>query len=350
MNHSPWLEHAEALLEERDLEPALACFNIAERRGADPDRCSAGRWLAWMLLGNFDRAWQESDAIRRRGAHDPHRFWNGNSIRCKRLIVRCLHGFGDSVQFLRYLPALRRLAAHVILEVAPRFVDIAHCIDGVDQVITWGEHAPAVAPPWDVQIEIIELPYFFRTRQRDLPVATDYIPIPQDLQLSAARAFPPDSRPRAGIVWSSGEWDLSRSLPIEQVKHILSEPGFIFWNLQGGEVRNQWSQLGAAPTLFDAPAFCADRGLLPLAAFIAQLDLVITVDTLAAHLAGALGRPVWLMLQHAADWRWMTARDDSPWYPSMRIFRQQRQGDWAGVARQVRHALAEIRTSARKVA
>jgi hypothetical protein len=350
MNHSPWLTHAEALLDGRHLDPALACFDIAERRGADPNRCSAGRWMAWMLLGNFEKAWQESDAIRRRGAPDPHRFWNGESIRGKRLIVRCLHGFGDSVQFLRYVPALRHIAGRVILEVAPRFVDLARCIDGADEVITWGAHAPAVSPEWDVQMEVTELPYFFRTRQRDLPMATNYIRVPQHLLRSASRALHRDDRARVGAVWSSGEWDPSRSMPFESLKQIVSNTGFTFWNLQGGKVRQQWSSLAGATNVFDATAFCADSGILPLAAFIAQLDLVITVDTLVAHLAGALGRPVWLMLQQAADWRWMANRDDSPWYPSMRIFRQAKQGDWASVANQVRHSLAEWHNAERRAA
>ena len=95
---------------------------------------------------NSNSAWRESDAIRRRGAPDPHRFWNGEDIRGKRVIVRCLHGFGDAVQFLRYAPALRALAANVMFEVAPRFVELARCFDGVDHVITWGEDAPVNRP------------------------------------------------------------------------------------------------------------------------------------------------------------------------------------------------------------
>lgn len=350
MSQSPWLQHAQRLLDDRHLEAALACFDIAERRGADPDRCSAGRWMAWMLLGNFEKAWQESDAIRRRGTPDPHRFWNGEPIRGKRLMVRCLHGFGDSVQYLRYMPALRALAARVILEVAPQFVYVARCIDGVDDVITWGDGAPAIAPDWDVQIEVTELPYFFRTRQRDLPLAKNYVRIPEHLLRSASRAFPRDGRPRVGMVWRSGEWDASRSMPIDLVDEIVSDDRFTFWNLQGGEGRDEWARMSDRGNLFDSTAFCADRGILPLAAFIAQLDQVITVDTLAAHLAGALGRPVWLMLQHAADWRWMNAREDSPWYPTMRIFRQQQQGDWASVAGQVRHSLDRWNINERKAA
>jgi hypothetical protein len=338
---NPWLLHAEQLLNQRHLPAALACFDLAQRKGAEPDRCAAGRWMIWMLQGKFEEAWRESDAILRRGAPTPHRFWNGESIRGKRVIVRCLHGFGDAVQFLRYMPALQSVASNVILEVPPRMLSLARCIRGVDQVITWGEAAPPQPPAWDVQIEVTELPYFFRTRQRDLPVATRYLRLPQQAQRSAAAAIRGPESIHAGVVWSSGEWNLTRSIPLADLRPLFEDPAVTFWNLQGGEVRNQWRELGSALNLRDTPALCADAGLVPLAAIISRLDLVITVDTLAAHLAGALGRPTWLLLQHAADWRWMHARDDSPWYPSLRIFRQPRQGDWASVVTQLREALTE---------
>lgn len=334
-----WLVHAEMLLMQRTLAPARACFDLAQRRGADPDHCSSGRWMVHMLQGRFEEAWRESDAIRRRGAPDPHRFWNGESLRGKRVMVRCLHGFGDAVQFLRYMPALRRIAKQVIVEVPPRLLPLATWFDAIDEAITWGPDAPEPAPAFDVQIEVTELPYFFRTRQRDLPFATNYIDVPPNLRRDAARVFARDHRLQVGVVWSAGGWNPSRSMPLTIAQTFLADPECTFWNLQGGSIRAEWSALNL-PNLRDAEEFCADRGLLPLAAFISQLDLVLTVDTLAAHLAGALGRPVWLMLQHAADWRWMADRDDSPWYPSMRIFRQPQQGDWTSVAAQVQQALA----------
>src|SRR3954452_5184198 len=172
---------AEDRLDRRDLAGAMEAFDAAEREGANADRCSAGRWMVSMLRGDFESAWRESDAIRRRGAPDPHRFWNGEDIRGKRVIVRCLHGFGDAVQFLRYAPALRARAKHVLFEVAPRFVELARSFDGVDHVITWGGEAPGVAPEWDVQMEVMELPYFFRTEVRDLPVAERYLRLPEQV-------------------------------------------------------------------------------------------------------------------------------------------------------------------------
>ncbi|HKO17371.1 MAG TPA: hypothetical protein VJU82_00640, partial [Acidobacteriaceae bacterium] len=147
------LRYAEWLLECRKLAHAVPALNCAELRGASPDRCSAGRWLAAMLRGDFPAAWVESDAIRSRGAPDLNRFWQGEDIRGKRVIVRCLHGFGDAVQFLRFAPMLRALVSKLIVEVPPAMSEIARCFQGVDSVITWGEQAPAVPPQWDVQVE-----------------------------------------------------------------------------------------------------------------------------------------------------------------------------------------------------
>ena len=143
MSAAEVLDKAESLLQSRRLVHAIATLNHAELLGASLDRCSSGRWLAAMLRGDFSAAWRESDAIRARGAHDPNRFWQGEEFRGKRVIVRCLHGFGDTVQFLRYVPLLRSLTSGLIVEVPPAMLEIAPCFEGVDEVVTWGERAPS---------------------------------------------------------------------------------------------------------------------------------------------------------------------------------------------------------------
>lgn len=334
------LEHAEALLDARSLQHAIARFDEAERLGASSDRCSAGRWMVWMLLGEFERAWRESDAIRRRGAYDPHRFWNGEELQGKRLIVRCLHGFGDAVQMLRFAPLLREQCASLVVEVPPQLFDLASCFEGVDDVITWGALAPATAPRCDVQIEVMELPYVLRVRASQLPGTTAYLELPSARKRSVAQTMKPKGFPRVGIVWAAGEWNLARSLPLDFVKQLVSIPGCEVWNLQGGVEQSRWPMLCKGhPAARDA-AECGD-GIMTLAAVIERLDLVITVDTLAAHLAGALGTPAWVLLQHAADWRWMIDRPDSPWYPSLKLHRQAEQGNWAGAINRVAHDLTQ---------
>lgn len=340
MNHAEGLLlRAESLLDERRLAEAIQTFHCAELHGADADRCSAGRWMASMLLGRFASAWRESDAIRRRGAPDPHRVWNGENIDGKAVMVRCLHGFGDAIQSLRYVPLLRRRASRVIVETSPQFAELAECIDGIDRVLSWGKRAGTTQPEWDVQIEVTELPYFFRTEVHELPIATSYIHLPQPMLRSTARCFPASDCMRVGVVWSCGEWNLSRSIPLEALLPVFADSRFEFWNLQGGPARREWRDATDAGNLRDAPEFCADAGLLPLACFIAQLDLIITVDTLAAHLGGALGVPTWVLLRYDADWRWMVDRSDSPWYPSLRLFRQDARRDWSDVVEYVRKAL-----------
>lgn len=338
---TPWLSHAEKLLDQRHLKAAISCFRLAEQKGADPDACAAGRWMASMLLGQFEDAWKESDAIRLRGSQDPHRFWNGVDVCGKRVLVRCLHGLGDAVQFLRYIPLLRRKAARVTVEVPPSMLELARMIDGVERAITWGECAPKLPPQWEVQVEVTELPYMFRTTICDLPVASRYLRIPDAWQ-RRFRLASGTGRLQAGVVWSAGEWNPSRSVPLDVLAPLLQTPGCDFWNLQGGAVRDEWRDWCGRAHIHDAPAACADAGLVPLTAFIAQLDLVITVDTLAAHLAAAMGRPTWILLQHQADWRWMHSHDHSPWYPTGRLFRQPAPRDWPGVVRHVSRALVTL--------
>jgi hypothetical protein len=331
------LAEAQTLLEQRNLAAACAAFDRAAADGAEADHCSAGRWMAAMLGGDFEAAWRESDAIRRRGAPDLNRFWKREDLRGKTVIIRCLHGLGDAVQFLRYIPILKATALKVLVEVPPGLLELASCFDGIDHALTWGEQAPTSPPRWDVQVEVTELPYIFRTQLRDLPIAERYLQLPSARLSSAASRSRTSNSMHVGVVWSSGEWNTARSIPLALLQPLLNVPGCEFWNLQGGDARSDWRDLGDFPTLHSAPE-CANS-VLCLAELIAQLDLVITPDTLAAHLAGALGVRTWVLLQKSADWRWMLHRQDSPWYPSMRLFRQAIRGDWTSVIAEVRTRL-----------
>lgn len=326
---------AEALLDDRHIPAALARFDAAQIAGADPDRCSAGRWMCHMLTGEFAAAWNESDAIRARGAPDLHRLWNGEDIRGARVIVRCLHGLGDAVQMLRYAPRLKELCAELIVEVPPALLDLALRFDGVDCAITWGESAPATAPRWDIQVEVTELPYLFRTTIVDLPIADRYIQL-REWAIPAPLAGR-GSVPRVGVVWAAGDWNPARSISLPDLSRMFETERAEFWNLQGGASANDWSLLKREANLRDGRGLT--DGIERLAAVISRMDLVITVDTLAAHLAGGLGVPAWVLLQYSADWRWMMNRCTSPWYPSMRLFRQHRAGRWHEVVECVQNEL-----------
>lgn len=323
---------AEERLAARSLPDALRLYGEAERLGHDPDCCAAGRWTCHMLAGNFPLAWRESEAIERRGKPDPHRFWDGRPADGRRVLVRCLHGLGDTIQFVRYVPLLRRRARSVAIEAQPRLKPLLAGSGLADRVLTWGEPEP----PWDQQIEVIELPRMFGTSLASIPCEVPYLAMHGARGASAPGLLPPfpavrvfgsrsaDRRPRVGVVWSASDFNPSRSVPFHQFARLFDIRGISFFSLQGGEARfalTPWS--GRVPSLCDETG-----GILRAAQDLKTLDLVVTVDTMLAHLAGALACPVWTLLPFACDWRWMLDREDSPWYPSMRLFRQPRPGDW----------------------
>lgn len=326
---------AEAALSLEDLRTTVALADRAERAGAEPDRCAGNRWMAFMLGGDFEKAWRESDAIRKRGQPDPHRFWMGESLAGKRVILRSLHGFGDAVQMFRFLPRLQAMASHLVVEVPPRLVELAPYFEGMGEVITWGEDAPRQPPAWDVQVEVMELPYLLRVQSDDLAPRNGYLRLPPPLR-SKMRELTRGSQRRVGVVWTAGHWNPTRSIPFDLLQLLPKDAGLEFWSLEGRHGREQDGVL--PPGWRDV--YELGSGLLPLAGAVEQMDLVITVDTLAAHLAGTLGVPCWLLLQQRADWRWMSRRIDSPWYPSLRLWRQTEAGDWEGLLRSVAQALA----------
>lgn len=297
----------------------------------------AEAWWEAMLAGDLTRAWDINDRVRAIGAPDPHRMWNGEDVTGKRVMVRCLHGFGDSIQFLRYIPQLRARAASVCVEVAPHFVELARCLEGVDHVITWGDAAPDPAPEYEVQMEVMELPYVFRTHLAALPLATRYLQLPSRLTLRslAPRRSQGTRRLQVGLMWTAGEWNRSRGFAFDLLQPLLTLADCDFWSLS-----DKPAPCGVGAVMHDDTG--AQISLVALAERIAQLDLVITVDTLAAHLAGAMGVPGWLLLQRHADWRWMSERDDSPWYPSLRLFRQTKEGDWHELITRVAQALRNL--------
>jgi hypothetical protein len=254
------------------------------------------QWTDAMLHGDFERAWKLSDL----SPICPHRL---EELTGKRILLRCEHGLGDTIQFIRYAPRLRRVAAHIIAHVQPRLVPLVRRLPEIDRVFTWNQPWPG--GEYDCEIEIMDLPYLFRTTLDTIPREVPY------LSLDPALPGPPHGG--IGLQWSSGDWNARRSLPVSALAPLRRLPGIELVSLQDG------------PETPDVTASAA----------IMSLDLVITVDTMVAHLAGALGKPVWVLLPYEADWRWMLDRDDSPWYPTMRLFRQDETRDWTPVVARV---------------
>jgi hypothetical protein len=326
------LRTAERMLVERRVDDALAYFYEAERSDCDADRCASGRWECHMLKGHFERAWRESDSIAERGKLDPNRFWNGDTLAGKRVLIRCLHGLGDTIQFIRYAPQLRNIARSVVIEAQPDLKVLLAGSGLADHVMTWREREPE----WDAQIEIIELPRIFRTTIDTIPQHVPY------LRAGTARlpiAHDGIRRPRVGVVWSASNYNRARSVPPELIGKLFQTRGADIFSLQAGTER------------FAVEAhhlYQEHHSLLDTASLVQSLDLVITVDTMMAHLAGALAVPVWTLLPYQSDWRWMLARADSPWYPTMRLFRQRSAGNWDEVIERVSEDLGLLTESLRR--
>jgi hypothetical protein len=246
----------------------------------------------------------------------------------RNVLLRCLHGLGDTLQFIRYAPLIRRRARSFAVEVQPRLKALLTESGVAERVFTWGEPEPF----WDQQIEVVELPRIFRTTVGSIPNGIPYLDAP-----SAPTIAPRDaSRPlRVGFVWCASGYDTGRSIPIECFARLFSTPGVAFFSLQGGEEGGEVGPWLDQKVRVDEDA----ASVLGTAKALKSLDLLITVDTMAAHLAGALARPVWTLLPYQCDWRWMLDREDSPWYPTMRLFRQRTPGDWSAVMDRVQSEL-----------
>jgi hypothetical protein len=284
-------------------------------------------WSAAMRRGDYEAAWAVServlarrDPLRRDDPAEPyHRrwVWDGRRFEGRHVLVRCYHGLGDTIQFTRYLPLLKRAAASVTLEVQPKLIPLLTGFRGVDRTIAFDPAAPS--PPAECDLEIMELAFALRAR----PDRTEF---PYLSTAADARA-----RGTIGLCWRSGDWDDRRSVPPDLLEPLT---------------RHRCITLVAEPTTLAVlnPEGCPNE-ILPTAALINGTDLVITVDTLIAHLAGALGQPTWLLLRHDADWRWGEGAERTPWYPSMRLYRQEREGDWSGPLRRIERDLAAMRRS-----
>jgi hypothetical protein len=320
-------QEAETEIAGRLFTRAVRKLHEAEALGYDATECRARRWRCWMLLGDYESAWRESDLIRASG-RNPDALWDGRPLDGKRILIRCLHGYGDAIQFIRYAGLLKNSGSEVIAETHPEMTGVLASVPSVDRVRTWAGD-PVRPNEWDQQIEVMELPYAFRTIVGTIPAAIPYIQIPsRGRRESRGRLGAASGCPRVGLVWASSDWDPARSVPARVLVPLL-DCGVKFYSLQHGPERGYLNRLAGNGRIFDAAKLSS--GIADTAADIANMDLVITVDTMVAHLAGAIGTPAWLLLPFHADWRWMIDREDSPWYPAMRIFRQPSPGNWLDI-------------------
>ncbi len=336
------LQVANDLLSKRCLSDARKAYDLAASQGNNPAICAAGRWICWMLSGEFEQAWRESDMIDNLGVKDNTQLWDKNSFYGKRVLIRCLHGFGDAVQFIRYARMLRTQATRLIVQAHPDLVELLRIVDGIDDVITWPD-LPNSERDWDQQIEVMELPRAFHTTPDSIPCVTPYIPIDEARIDAFHDKLGSTDKLRIGIVWRSSEYDPSRDVSLEMLVSVIATRWFELHSFQHGLGHEELTHLQSQYQINDTALLC--HGVLDTAAAMLCMDLIISVDTFAAHLAGALALPVWVMLPFAADWRWMSDREDSPWYPSMRLFRQGSSNAWELVIEKIGCQLEEVVSS-----
>jgi hypothetical protein len=282
------------------------------------------QWIHAMRRGEFAEAWKISDAqlntqqdLRIVPRH-LQRIWNGTPVKGRRVLVRCYHGLGDTVQFIRYAALLKEVATKVMVWVQPSLIPLLHHVAGIDQLLPLHEGEPDVE--YDVDVEINELPYVFRTTLATMPSVVPYLHV-------ESASLPRSDRLQVGVIWQAGDWDERRSVPFSEIENLLQRPEVDWHILQRDPWRAGWNGKFGEISGGDNP--------LDDARVMKALDLIISVDTFTAHLAGALGKPAWTLLPADADWRWMLERTDSPWYPTMRLFRQKKEGDWAAVIDEV---------------
>jgi hypothetical protein len=317
----------------------LAALELIAR--ADPERARqlGDAWMRHMRRGDFADAWRVSDEVlRSRGGqrcdHLPRHFqwvWNGEPLNDKRVLIRCYHGLGDTLQFIRYAPLVRQIAQRVIVCAQSELLPLLRTAEGIDELLPLDEGAPDVE--YDADVESMELPHVFRSTIETLPSAVPYLHV-------TPATLPHDGNLHVGLVWKCGDWAPERSVPVELLAPLAEIEGVTLHVLQRGSGRDE------RPAGFGVGSGSDD--ITAAARTIAALDLMISADTMPAHLAGALGVRTWTLLQAEADWRWMDAREESPWYPTMRLVRQREPGDWRSVTARVAEELQQLTTTLRR--
>ena len=342
------LNRGGALRELNRLEESLASIEraIALDPGCAPARCNAG--LLRLQLGRFDSGWslyaQRPDALA--AAAWPQPLWRGHErLRDKTLFVHSEQGFGDTIQFCRYALLAEARGARVVLSVYAPLGRLMRSLSRTIQILGESEKPEQ----FDFHCPLLSLPLAFRTTLETVPRMQHYLSAEPDRVARWQQRLGNEGF-KIGICWQGNPRnaaDVGRSPPLALFAPLAAVPGVRLISLQKHHGTEQLAAMRARMTVEELGGeFDAGRdAFLDAAAVMESLDLIISSDTAIAHLAGALGRPTWLVLKHVSEWRWLVNRDDSPWYPAHRLFRQSRRGDWEGVFARVHRALTDLRAT-----
>jgi tetratricopeptide (TPR) repeat protein len=311
-----------------------------------PDLNAHGHY-AYSLLkaGLFREGWEQNEfrwmnePLRALVPRPPIPVWTGQDVHGKTVLITGEQGIGDTIQFFRYAQPLKARGATVLVLLRKRMREIVEGVPGVDAVYEVGGDIPAI----DYRVPVMSLPRAFGTTLETIPSGVPYVPLEPHRVDRWRREMSFNGLLNVGIAWAGDPAGLRnpyKSIPLHLLASLGRVAGARFYSLQKGEAAKD--ALHAPPELHLVDLSPGIRDLADTAAIIESLDLVITICTSVAHMAGALAKPVWTLLSEPADWRWMEGRSDTPWYPTMRLFRQGQQGDWTGVVEEVSQMLAAV--------
>lgn len=323
-------------------EQAMAAFDRALELAPDLAQAHFSRSFALLLHGHYRDGWREYEwrwripAFSGPARRYPVPMWKGEHVDGT-LLLHAEQGLGDTLQFVRYAPLAAVRCRSVVLECQPELVPLLQGGAGLRQVLSPG----AILPEFTAHAPLMSLPAIFGTTLDDIPWSGPYVRASPERAAAWARSQQA-SAIRVGLVWAGRpqHWDdRKRSIGLDALAPLSRVSGIAFYSLQVGEAAAQAAHPPTGMRLVDAGS--AIRDFADTAAIVAGLDLVITIDSSVAHLAGAMGVPVWVLVPHVPDWRFHLQRSDNPWYPSMRIFRQKSDGDWPSAIEELADALAQ---------
>jgi tetratricopeptide (TPR) repeat protein len=338
-----------ALMEQVQPEEAERCCREALAINPGSAEARANLALALLTMGRLEEGWRqyesrwEVEAMAAPAPVLPQPRWTGQALNGETVLLYAEQGFGDTLQFCRYAPMVAAAGGRVVLVVPKPLRRLMQTLDGVAELLTDEDD---VLPPFDYHCPLLSLPFAFGTTMETIPGPVSYLRADASSWSDVLGALP--GLMKVGVVWAGRSRtaqphavaiDKRRSMQLADMAPLLSVPGCSFVSLQLGPPAAQMQALPEGVVLHDVSARLGDWA--DTADLIMGLDLVIAVDTAVAHLAGALGKPVWMLNRFDSCWRWFLGRDDTPWYPSMRQFRQTRRGDWTGVIERVRQALEQ---------
>jgi hypothetical protein len=339
----PWVNLGICYADLIDLPASIAAFERGLQLDPDNPNGHDGLGLSLLMHGQLQKGWLEQEWRWRKANYEKRRFmehpqWQGEDLRGKKILLMFEQGVGDMIQFCRYAPLLAARGAKVILEIVPDLQELMHSLDGVTQYIYAGQKPP----PFDYVTPLMSAPLWYGTDLDTIPNKTPYLIPPPQRVAEWDAYFRTDPSVKIAIVWAGRPThpnDHNRSTTLNTFAPLGEIPGITFYSLQMGPRSEQGFDppagmnvvnLGSRLDSFDTSS-----------AVLSHMDLIISVDTSVIHVAGAIGKPVWAMLAMCPDWRWMLGRMDTPWYPTMRLFRCPGRRDWKGVMTQVKKHLIE---------